>query len=637
VTDPTAMPGVVARFGPYEVDVRSGEVRKFGARLRIGEQPLRILALLMERPGELVTREELRRRLWSEDTFVDFDHGLNSAVQRLRDGLSDTAEKARWIETVPRRGYRFVGSVEWTRSNGATRAGSLGASAPLVAPLVAPVSPPEIAQPMRGGVLRWRLAALTVACALAAIIAGRAVYSFRASKSPAPIRSLAVLPLENLSGDASQDYFADGMTDELITDLAKNSSLRVISRMSIMQYKGVHRSVRDLAHELGVDGILEGSVTRSANHVHMTVQLIHAASDTHVWAESYDRDLAGAATLPSELSQIVAREAKATRTPVPPQRYISPEAHDAYLHGEFLWYTENDTAQAQSYFEKAIDLQPDYAAAWSGLSASYGGRAVAGILRPDEAKARWEAAARKAVDLDDSLGEAHNSMAAWYFFSAWDWTHAESEAKRCVSLNPNFAEGHHLYSYVLTTLNRQPEALEEQKRGMEVDPFARPWALGLTYYHQHKFQAAINELQIRLAGQHSNAAIHVILADSYHFAGQEKQAAEQWEALYRVGGDQHAATQIQSAFRRGGFSAVAEWRFQLEKAQARKHYYSPLWLAMEAGRAQQREETLKLLEDAYRERSPRLVFLENEPVFDFLHAEPRYQAIVRKMNLPTNR
>jgi TolB-like protein len=185
-----------------------------------------------------------------------------------------------------------------------------------------------------------------VACALAAIVAGKVVYSFRGGKSLAPIRSLAVLPLENLSGDASLDYFAEGMTDELITDLVKYSSLRVISRMSIMQYKGVHRPVRDIAQELGVDGILEGSVTRSVNRVHMTVQLIHAASDTHVWAESYDRDLAGAATRPTELSQIIAREAKATAARVPPQRYISPDAHDAYLHGEFLWYTENDTAQA---------------------------------------------------------------------------------------------------------------------------------------------------------------------------------------------------------------------------------------------------------------------------------------------------
>lgn len=215
--------------------------------------------------------------------------------------------------------------------------------------------------------------------------------------------------------------------------------------------------------------------------------------------------------------------------------------------------------------------------------------ALAGILRPEEAKA-WEAAARKAVELDDSLGKAHNTMAAWYFFSAWDWTHAESEARRCVTLDPNCAEGHHLYSYVLTTLNRPQEALEEQKRGMEVDPFARPWALGLTYYHQHKFQEAINELQIRLAGQHSNAGIRVILADSYHFAGQPQQAAEQWQELYRMGGDERAATQIQNAFKRGGFSAVAEWRFQLQKAQARRHYYSPLWLAMEAGRAQHREE-----------------------------------------------
>src|SRR5579864_4842231 len=278
-----------ARFGPYELDVHSGEVRKFGIRLKLGEQPLRILVLLMERPGELVTREELRARLWSQNTFVDFDHSLNSAVQRLRETLSETAEKARWIETVPRRGYRFVGAVEWSKPNRAepTTESTLSTTVEAAEHGVLDPSPQPISHSL---FLRSRLVAATLAFLLAAAAIMGIVRHERTLAAPAPIRSLAVLPLENLSGNPAQEYFADGMTDELITALAQNRSLRVVSRTSAMQYKGVRRPVRDIARELGVDGILEGSITRSESRVHLNVQLVHAPSDTHIWAKSYDRD-----------------------------------------------------------------------------------------------------------------------------------------------------------------------------------------------------------------------------------------------------------------------------------------------------------------------------------------------------------
>jgi TolB-like protein len=311
-----------------------------------------------------------------------------------------------------------------------------------------------------------------------------------------PIHSIAVLPLANLSGDASQEYFADGMTDELITALAKNRSLRVVSRTSAMQYKGVRRPLPNIAQELGVDGILEGSVERSGNRVHMTAQLIYAPTDTHVWAESYDRDLNGALSLPDELAQTVDNEAKVASAPVRPPRYISSEAHDSYLRGRYLWFGEN-YARSREYFEKAIQLQPDYAAAWDGLGDSYAASAVGGEIPPQEAFAKMEAAARKALELDDSLPEAHNSIAGFYLFHAWDWHRAEAESGRAVELNPSYAEARHMHSYTLYALNRDDEALQEQKRATEMDPFARPWALGAAYIHLRQYDAAINELRAR--------------------------------------------------------------------------------------------------------------------------------------------
>jgi len=624
----------VARFGPYEVNVHSGEVRKFGTRVKLGEQPLRILILLMERPGELVTREELRTRLWSDDTFVDFDHGLNSAVQRLREGLSDTAQKEQWIETVPRRGYRFVGTVEWTRGNGSAPPSETNtASSPEIA-----VERPEtvaatLSAPEPSLLYRWRFAWIALAVALvAAVLVKTGAGGKRATLST--IRSLAVLPLENLSGDPGQGYFVDGMTDELITALAKNRSLRVISRTSAMQYKGVRRSVRDIARELGVDGILEGSVSRSGERVHMTVQLIHGASDTHVWAESYDRDLSQALTLPSELAQTIARQVQAAVS-TPMQRYINPEAHDLYLHGRYIWFS-HVSDPSREYFEKAIQLQPDYAAAWSGLSDYYGGRAVGGADPPGRFRDNWEADARKAVELDDSLADAHNSLAAWYFFGAWDWKNSEAESLRAIEVNPNYAESYHVYSYLLIILSRPKEALEIQSRGMEVDPFARPWALGFTYYHLRQFDPAINELRVRAEASPTDVTVHDVLAAAYRRAGRDKEAVEEWQQYYQLVENQEGLAIIRRALQRGDYQSVVEWRYQKDKVAARGKYWSPFWLALKSADAGKREETLRLLEDALREHSPRLVFLQNEPVFDFLHSEPRYQAIVQKLGLPAN-
>lgn len=621
-----------ARFGPYEVDVRSGELRKFGARVKLGEQPLRILILLMERQGELVTREELRAQLWSDNTFVDFDHGLNSAVQRLRDGLSDTAQKEQWIETLPRRGYRFVGTVEWGNP-------SSSASPPAILPphraeaIAAPAPPPVPLQPPMSARPRWRFMLVASALAvLAALLLMKLGLGTRASTSAASIRSIAVLPLENLSGDSSQEYFADGMTDELITALAKNPSLHVTSRTSTMQYKGVRRPLREIAHELGVDGILEGSITHSAYRVHMTVQLIQAATDTHVWAESYDRDLKEVSALPLELSQTVAKQVQIAVADSTPRAAINPEAHDAYLHGRYFWFSEKD--DSLPYFEKAVRLQPDYAAAWSGVSDDYALRAVSGMEAPDGLRATWEADARKAVALDGSLADAHNSLAGWYLFGAWDWKSAAAESRLALTSNPNYAEAYHLYSYILTVANHPNEALEIQKRGMELDPFARPWALGFTYYHLRQFDAAIGELRLRQQAEPSDVSTREVLASALRLAGLDKEAVDEWEQVYRLQGDTAGLAGLQQAFTKGGLHAAAEWRLRHRRALAHGKYLSPFWLALMSAQAQHREETLQLLENAYRERSPRLIFLRNEPDFDFLHSDPRYQAIVGKMQLP---
>jgi TolB-like protein/DNA-binding winged helix-turn-helix (wHTH) protein/Tfp pilus assembly protein PilF len=620
-----------ARFGPYQVDLRAGQVRKFGIRIKLGEQPLQILVMLMERPGELVTREELRAKLWS-DTFVDFEHSLNSAVQRLREGLSDTAEKAQWVETVPRRGYRFVGQVQWTEPNG-----SADASAKAPTPTVAvPVAEDVLEEPAvpRPEVLRrfgWR----SIAAALALLLVAGGIVAFihreAVARQVPTIRSLAVLPLENLSGDPSQDYFADGMTDELITALAKNHNLRVVSRTSVMQYKGVQRSVRDIARELGVDGILEGSIERSSNRVHMTVQLIDAPSDTHVWAESYDRDLNQAYSLPEELSQTVAKEVKTATSPAPPQRYINPEAHDAYLQGRFFWFNFKNT-QALPYFEKAIQLQPDYAAAWSGLSDTY---AIAGMgdRLPQQVSSKALDAARKALELDDSLPEAHNSMAAWYLFYGWDLPRADAELRRAIALNPDYAEAHHLHRKVLMAMNRLDEAEAEEKRAVELDPFARAYGLGGFYTDTRQYDAAINELRIRHAARPTDVNVVWYLSKAYWLKGMYKESQQELEEALQAEHDLEARAAAHKAWVHGGEEAVELWGAESTKARARNSYVAELDFAVAIAYTGDKDQTLKHIEAAYHNRDPYMIELQYEPVFDFLHSDSRYQALVKKIGL----
>jgi TolB-like protein/DNA-binding winged helix-turn-helix (wHTH) protein/Tfp pilus assembly protein PilF len=631
MTPHTSTTPETARFGPYEVDLRAGQVRKFGIRIKLGEQPLQILAMLMERPGELVTREELRAKLWS-DTFVDFDHSLNSAVQRLRDSLSDTAEKAHWIETVPRRGYRFVGQVQWNECNESAGPSGKAPTPSAVDPLAEDVlEEPAVPQPERLRRLGWRPVAAALAFLLAAVGIVELIHRETVARPVPTIRSLAVLPLENLSGDPSQDYFADGMTDELITALAKNHNLSVVSRTSAMQYKGVQRNVRDMARELAVDGILEGSVERSGSRVHMTVQLIYAPTDSHVWAESYDRDVTQAYSLPEELSQTVAKEVKAATSPAPPQRYVNPEAHDAYLRGRFFWFSFN-IPQALPYFEKAIQLQPDYAAAWSGLSDTY---AIAGMGQrlPQQVSSNAFDAARKALELDDSLPEAHNSMAAWYLFYGWDLQHADSESRRAVELNPNYAEGHYLRHKALMAMNRVDEAEAETKRALELDPFARSWGLGKFYTETRRYDLAINELRTHHAARPTDNFVVACLSKAYWLKGMYKESQQELEEGFQLDHNQEALAAAHKAWVHGGEKAVEQWGAERIQAHARSSYVSEFDLATATAYTGDKDQTLKHLESAYRDREPEMIELQYEPLFDILHSDSRYQALVKKIGL----
>ena len=630
-----------ALFGPYALDLRSGELRKFGTKVKMGEQAFQILRVLLETPGEMVSREELRAKLWTSETFVDFDHGLNSAVQRLRDCLSDSAEKPRWVETVPRRGYRFLGQVEWSDGSSPSEVlpdpsnGSQDAASPSEDLVSASVEPFEL--PKGARVFGRRSALLVVAVValfLAAFLTIKLIQDARPAGRAMLIRSLAVLPLENLSGDPAQEYFADGITDEVITTLAKNPALRVTSRTSVMQYKRVHRPLREIARELGVEGILEGSVGRTGSRVHITAQLIHAASDTHVWAESFDRDLSDLSSLQNELAETIAKRVGATTSGVKKTgQHIDPQARDAYYYGRYYWF-KSEYEKSRGYFQKAIDLQPDYAAAWSGLADSYSLAAVEENAPSAAVMPQAEYAARKALELDDLAAEAHNSMAMVELFYRWNWASADRESARALELNPGLEEAHFVRSYVLRPLNRMDEALQAEKRAMELDPFSEPAALVYILIRMRQFDAALNEARIRSDAQPNNADLHEVLSEAYFFKGMEKESeAESERALELAGEKDQLAEQVQ-VYRQGGFRAVLEWRIAELKRKAAKGYVSPINFAGAFAVLGRKEETIRYLEKSCQEREPHVVFLQSDPTFDFLHSDPRYRAIVNKMGLP---
>jgi len=551
------------RFGAFEADLRNGELTKQGKRLRLQEQPFQLLAMLLEKPGELVTREEVQRRLWPQ-TIVDFDHGLNKAISKVRDALGDSAENPRFIETVSRRGYRFLADLAVVRDgHPGTSIDDLAATADATVPSAVEVRTSPNRPPPH---TPWRLIGAALAVVLAVSLSW-VLYSSRHS-SPA-IRSLAVLPLANFSNDTSQEYFADGMTEELITHLGQISALRVISRTSVLPYKSLQKPLAQIARDLNVQAVVEGSVFRSGERVRISVQLIRVPADEHLWAQSYEGDLRDALALQSQVAQAIADQIRVTvsrqeRAALKKSKPVNAEAYDAYLKGRYYWNlrTAQGLNQAIGFFKRSIAADPSNAEAYSGLADSYAlsGDWKYGLLAPAEAFPQAKAAANEALALDDSLAEAHTSLAFVLDLYYWDWDAAEKEYKLAISLNPGYANAHHWYAWHLFVMGRNGEALFEMRRAENLDPLSlinradvadalcvahlfdeavqqseKTLALdpnfGMGHFQlaqalvqTHQYEAAIVEFQkaIELSGH--LAAFDANLANAYALSGQKAQA-----------------------------------------------------------------------------------------------------------------
>ncbi len=652
--------GRVVRFGVFEADLKACELRKHGFRLKLAEQPFQVLAMLLERPGETVTREELRDRLWHSDTFVDFDHGLNNAVMRVREALLDSSDHPRYVETIPRRGYRFVAPVDVATPAVAHPAKEESERAsPVYASVesgIAPV-PPVTDRPASRSVSRNWLPTLRFVLAAFIAVAGSAALILFALRGPhngaagkanlTHSTSIVVLPLENLSGDKDQDYFADGMTDELIANLAKIRSLHVISRSTAMAYKGTRKPLSEIARELNVDAVVEGTVMRVGNRVRITAELVQVSTDHHLWADTYESQLGDVLALQNRVSSAIVNEIRINLTPEERERLakapaVSPEAYENYLKGLYYWNKRSDEnlARAISYFERATSLDSQYALGYAGLSDCYAiiSAEIFGTMPASEAAPKAKAAAMRALELDPTMAEAQTSLATVKFNYDWDWSGASEGFERAIRLNPSYATAYQRYSLYLIAMGRVQDSFAQIQKARALDPLSLSinFSLGWRFYMARQYDEAIAQSKDTLEMDPTYELPHLILGQAYEQKGDYARAIpELRRAVDLSHGTPLMVSALAHAYGRSGSRAEAEKLLAKLQAKSPKQYVSPYYLALICVGLGQNEQALDLLDQAFADRSNGLVFLKVEPELDQLRSNPRFIALQKRLGFPS--
>jgi TolB-like protein/DNA-binding winged helix-turn-helix (wHTH) protein/tetratricopeptide (TPR) repeat protein len=625
------------RFGIFEADPNSGELIKNGRRVRLQEQPFQLLSVLLGRPGEVVTREELQVLLWPH-TVVDYDHGLNKAVSKIREALGDSAENPRFVETVARRGYRFLADVTVINERPAR---------PHEPDRVA--NAPDAEPPGRRIVARLQtpwfgLTLLSAAALLASLHAWQpGIWQPKIWQPTRIIHSLAVLPLVNTSDDPSQDFFADGMTDELITQLGKVNALRVISRTSAMTYKGAHKPLATIVRELNVDAVVEGSVMRSGDRVRISAQLIQAPDDKHVWADSYEGDVRDTLALQARVARTVAEQVRATlnhgeRAALEKTRTVDPLAYENYLKGRFFLNkrTGNALRTAISYFRQAIETDREYAEAYSGLADAYAlaGDWEYGVFSTGEAFSKATAAASKALELDGTLAEAHTSLAFALDLYGWDWDVAESEYEAAVHLNPNYATAHHWYAWHLMLMGKTTEAIAELRQAESLDPLSLIIGADLAdaLCINRDFDAAIEQSRRTLELDPGFAVGHYELGQALvQLHRLDEAIAEYRKAIEMSGHSSVFDSSLAYAYAVSGHKAEAAGIAASMEADNETYPSAQAHIALIYAGLGDRETALSWLDKAYEVRFNPSILLRR--AFDPLRGEARFKDLVHRIGI----
>lgn len=660
------------RFGPFELRTNAHELFRHGTKVKLRGQPYLILEVLLSRPGSIVSREEIRENLWQADIFVDFEHGLNTSLKKLRQVLCDSADQPRYIETIPRLGYRFIAPVE-ILPEAAEPSVEPAAPADAVADepaavSLAPVSLPPVSlapleeqpYPTQSYSSRpsWRLLAICfgVIAILGAFFFGVLVRSRMQSKASAPnrfanapttgkrISSIAVLPLQNLSTDPAQEYFADGITDEVITELAQFGGLRVISRTSVMKYKGGNKTVPQIGRELGVNAVIEGTVERLANRVKIRVQLIDAASDQHLWARGYNREFKDVLMLETTVAHDIAGEVEAqTEEPgVQPHsagQTVQPEAFEAYLKGHYFRNQRSEAGLSKSIecFQEAIARDPTFAAGYAGLAGSYL-LMGADVLPANVARAKARDAAAKALELDPESAEAHAAMGMIALYYEWNWKNSEREFRRAIELNPGYVTAHQWYSYYLRAMGRLQEALQEAQKAQQLDPLSLPVNITLAgrYRDLKRYDQAIALCQRTLELNPTFVPAHEMLAAVFEQQGSLPSAILEWQKSVELSKDNPPTlASLGHAYALAGRQAEARKILARLDLISKQHYVAAWDMAVLLAGLGESDRAFRYLEKSYENRDSQVPFLMQDHRLSALRIDHRFQNLARRVGLPT--
>jgi TolB-like protein/DNA-binding winged helix-turn-helix (wHTH) protein/Flp pilus assembly protein TadD len=644
------------KFGKdFEVDLRAFELRRFGRSLKLERIPLQVLLILIEQKGQLVTREEIVEKIWGKDVFLDTDNSINGAVRKIRQVLKDDPQQPSYVETLTGRGYRFIAPVFGEELSSPQAHLPLQAQEPAREPVQAHQVSKEIDNkgdeealaPAAAYRRRFGLLVALICCSaigFAAWIGWRHFFGENAAQS---IRSIAVLPLQNLSGDPSQDYFADGMTEELITELARIESLRVISHTSVMDYKGTKKHLPQIAQELGVDAILEGSVIREGSNVRVTVQLLDGPADRHLWGEEYERPLNGVLNLQRDLGRAIAQEVRAKlsspqQSPVRPAHAVNPAAYDDYLKGRFYFdngFTKPDSLKkARQFFEQSIQADPSFAQPYAGLGNTYIYSAFAGVLKRDLAYRSAKEALAKAMELDDSVGEAHDTLATMKQAFDWDWDAAEREYNRAIALAPSYSCAHEGRAGLLAFLGRRDEALAELAKIDQLDyGYGSASTEAWVYYRLRDYPNLIDASKRVLLLDPGDWFSHYQLAVGYQGTGKFAEAISEYRKAIATSADPGPIVGLAHAYSSAGKMAEAQKILHdLERKLSATTGTSPYTMATIYAGLDEKEKAFAWLNRAFQERSFELSegYLKTDPTINNLRSDPRFQELARRVGLP---
>jgi TolB-like protein/DNA-binding winged helix-turn-helix (wHTH) protein len=631
----------IYQFGEFTLHCGKFELTRRGRRLRLERKPLELLVLLVTRHGEVVTRDEIAGHLWEREVFVDIEHGINTAIRKIRQILDDSSDLPQFVQTISGSGYRFIATV--TTVEPAVTEPTPSPDDPVEPPpqpqmaalpevASAPANPSDVKPSRRLWLLIALCASVLVVIAILTIGPHTLAARFLQRDSRAAIGSIAVLPLQNLSGDPSQEYFADGMTDELITELARIPNLRVVSRTSVMVDKGSRRPLPDIARELEVDAIVEGSIVRSGGRIRITAQLIDARTDRHLWAQSFEGSASDVLSLQDSVAQQIATEARLVLAPPSQRAPVNPAAHDAYLRGRYF-FNKQDFPHSLESFQQAIALDPTYASAQAGYASALDAAATYDIGTPEQLMPKAIAAAQRAIQLDPQNGEAYTELGSAQTIYSWDWAAAEQNLTRGISLNPSDSIAEFKYAVYLDTVGRTRDAVTHMRRALQLDPlsFLVNRRLGASLYYDRQYNAALVQLQRSAEMEQGAGSIEHYVSLVYEQKGNRDEAVRQNLIAIHKNLPQLDIAALLGVYRQHGWEAY--WRAHARALLSTSaHTCTAYDIGIDDLRVNELDHAFDSFQHALDSNCFSMAFIRVDPLLDSVRRDSRYAALLKRMH-----